>query len=183
MFPFLSFSLSFPFSSQLQVERVSGLSPFWTVVIILLIVLVLWWLLSYQSSREDLHQAPAHDHDDHGDHAHDAHQHEAAAQTTEAAAAETASPEPAPAPSQPDDLKKLEGIGPKVASLLNQAGILTFAQLAETPVSRLQDILEGAGYQYMDPASWPQQAALAAAGDWEALHKLQDELSGGRHAG
>jgi hypothetical protein len=33
----------------------------------------------------------------------------------------------------------------------------------------------------MDPESWPEQAALAAKGDWDALKKLQDELDGGKY--
>lgn len=92
-------------------------------------------------------------------------------------------PEPeteAVAKPEPDDLHKIEGIGPKVADLLNNAGILTFADLAETPVDRLKAVLEAADYQYMNPESWPQQAALAAKGDWEAFDQLTAELKGGR---
>jgi predicted flap endonuclease-1-like 5' DNA nuclease len=92
-------------------------------------------------------------------------------------------PEPKPEPEvspEPDDLKKLEGIGPKVASLLNENGITTFAQLADTPVEKLQEILEANKLQMMHPGSWPKQARLAADGDWEAFEKLQDELHGGR---
>jgi predicted flap endonuclease-1-like 5' DNA nuclease len=83
-------------------------------------------------------------------------------------------------PVEPDDLKKIEGIGPKVAALINENGINTFAQLAEVPVEKLTEILDANKLQMMDPASWPRQAQLAAAGDWDALEKLQDELKGGR---
>lgn len=81
-----------------------------------------------------------------------------------------------------DDLKIVEGIGPKIAELLNNAGIKTWSGLAETPVSRLDEILEAAGpnYQIHSPGTWPEQAKLAAAADWEALKKLQEELDGGR---
>jgi predicted flap endonuclease-1-like 5' DNA nuclease len=84
---------------------------------------------------------------------------------------------------QADNLSKIEGIGPKVARILTDSGILTFAQLAQTEVSRLRSILEEAGpsFKGMDPESWPEQAGLAAKGDWEALKKLQDELDGGRY--
>ena len=84
---------------------------------------------------------------------------------------------------EPDKLRKLEGIGPKVEQLLNESGILTFAQLAQTEVNRLRAILEEAGgvFKAMDPASWPEQAALAAKGDWDALKTLQDQLDGGRY--
>lgn len=81
-----------------------------------------------------------------------------------------------------DDLEKLEGIGPKIASLLQSAGITTFAQLAKTPVAQLQAILAAAGSRYRihSPETWPEQAALAAAGDWVNLNALTDALKGGR---
>ena len=86
-------------------------------------------------------------------------------------------------PEEKDNLRKIEGIGPKVAQLLNDAGILTFEQLAQTQVDRLRAILEEAGgiFKAMDPASWPEQAGLAAKGDWEGLQILQDQLDGGRY--
>ena len=86
------------------------------------------------------------------------------------------------APVTPDILKKLEGIGPKVESLLNEIGISTFAELAETDVEKLRETLAAAKLQMMDPSSWGEQAELAAKGDWDALEKLQDELKGGRRA-
>lgn len=81
---------------------------------------------------------------------------------------------------RPENLERIEGIGPKVADLLKNAGITTFAALAETDVERLNQILDEADLQMMDASSWPQQAALAAAGDWEAFDKLTAELKGGR---
>jgi len=85
---------------------------------------------------------------------------------------------------QPDDLKLIEGIGPKLSTVLHQAGITTWAKLAQTDVSELQRILDEAGISKIsNPATWPEQAALAAAGDWGGLEKLQDELKGGRRAG
>ncbi len=100
--------------------------------------------------------------------------------------AETAAPmAAAAAPSstgKPDDLKKVEGIGPKIASLLNDAGILTFASLASTDVEKIKEILVAAGNRYKmhDPTTWPQQANLAADGKWDELKKWQDELDGGK---
>jgi hypothetical protein len=35
-------------------------------------------------------------------------------------------------------------------------------------------------YKSHDPATWPEQAKLAAEGNWEELKKRQDELKGGR---
>lgn len=81
-----------------------------------------------------------------------------------------------------DDLKKIEGIGPKVAELLADAAITTFEALSKATKADLEKILDPAGaiYKAMDPTSWPDQAKLAAKGDWEALEKLQEELVGGR---
>jgi len=85
---------------------------------------------------------------------------------------------------QPDDLTLIEGIGPKLSAVLQQAGITTWAKLAQTNVSELQRILDEAGIaKISDPGTWPEQAALAAAGDWDGLEKLQDELKGGRRVG
>ncbi|HSL27978.1 MAG TPA: DUF4332 domain-containing protein [Anaerolineales bacterium] len=79
-----------------------------------------------------------------------------------------------------DDLIKIEGIGPKVASVLNQAGITTFEALASANPAEVQRILNDAGLQMMNPDGWIEQARLAAEGDWAALERLQGELKGGR---
>ncbi|WP_353718984.1 hypothetical protein [Dyadobacter sp. 676] len=81
-----------------------------------------------------------------------------------------------------DNLKVIEGIGPKIEELLNKAGILTFGQLAQSDPVRIEDILRknGSRYQIHDPASWAQQSALARDGKWEELKELQDKLDGGR---
>ncbi len=82
----------------------------------------------------------------------------------------------------PDDLTMVEGIGPKINELLQDAGINTFQELADAPVSRIRDVLDDAGPRFRthDPASWPKQAQLAADGEFEALEELQDKLDGGR---
>ena len=81
-----------------------------------------------------------------------------------------------------DDLKKIEGIGPKIAQLLTDAGIPTFAKLAKSEVKELKTVLEnaGSGYRMHDPTTWPKQAELAGAGKWEDLKKYQDELIAGK---
>jgi predicted flap endonuclease-1-like 5' DNA nuclease len=81
-----------------------------------------------------------------------------------------------------DDLKKIEGVGPKIAEILGAAGVDSFAKVADTSVDDLKTILESAGsrYKMFDPTTWPEQAKLAAAGDWDGLKALQGELSGGR---
>lgn len=83
-----------------------------------------------------------------------------------------------------DDLKIVEGIGPKIAELLINAGITTWAQLAVTSPYQLREILDAGGSQYnvAVPDSWPHQADLADKEDWDALKKLQEELDGGRAA-
>ncbi len=81
-----------------------------------------------------------------------------------------------------DDLRRIDGIGPKTAELLAAAGIRSFRELAAVDSDRLRELLDGAGsrFRLADPDSWPQQAALAARGDWEGLANLQRELKGGR---
>lgn len=64
------------------------------------------------------------------------------------------------AATSPSDLTRINGVGPKVASLLHESGIHTFAQLAQTDVAVLRAILEKAGtrYRLIDPTTWPAQA-------------------------
>ena len=83
---------------------------------------------------------------------------------------------------QPDDLILIEGIGPKINELLNKAGIVSFAQLAATSLQRLNQILDAAGprFRLADPQTWPEQAALARDGKWEAFQALQGTLKAGR---
>jgi predicted flap endonuclease-1-like 5' DNA nuclease len=91
------------------------------------------------------------------------------------AAAEEASAPP------PDDLTIIEGIGPKIAELLNQHEIRTFATLADTSVPDLETILRGGGnrFQTANPETWPRQARLAANRDWPRLDLLKAQLTGG----
>jgi large subunit ribosomal protein L15 len=81
-----------------------------------------------------------------------------------------------------DDLKKIEGIGPKIAEVLTNAGVSTFTLLSESNTETLKTILSEASGNFggHDPSTWPQQAALAAAEKWDELKDLQDRLSGGR---
>ena len=104
-----------------------------------------------------------------------------AAEATEAKAEEAPK---AKAAKKGEDLTKIEGIGPKAAVVLNEAGILTFDALANTTSDAIKEILEKSGghFNAMDPTTWPEQAALAAAGNWDELKTLQDKLKGGREA-
>jgi len=83
-----------------------------------------------------------------------------------------------------DDLKKVEGIGPKIEELLNNEGILTFEQLSKTDAERVKEILNAAGsrYQMHDPTTWPMQAEMAAAGKWDELKVWQDNAKGGKES-
>ncbi len=77
-----------------------------------------------------------------------------------------------------DDLKKIEGIGPKIASTLTEAGIATFADLAKADPAKIAEIIAGVRGNHV-PDSWPMQAGLAADGKWDELKKWQDEANGG----
>ncbi len=79
-----------------------------------------------------------------------------------------------------DDLKKIEGIGPKIAEVLAENGVSTYAALAKMDRDAVKAILDTVStLKSKEPKTWPQQAALAADGKWEELEKLQDELMGG----
>jgi NADH-quinone oxidoreductase subunit I len=107
----------------------------------------------------------------------------AAKKKAEAAAAAAAQAEKEADAAGPDDLTRIEGIGPKISEVLQGAGVTNFAQLAATDVDRIKQILEGADPNLLklaDPATWPRQAKLAASGKWEALEKWQERLKGGK---
>ncbi len=141
--------------SLIFAEDASGGSiPWWVWVILIIILLVLLWFWFGREEEEEK-------------------------TTVESKGADVEVPA---ASAQPDDLKKIEGIGPKVASLLNEAGITTFQGMVDAGAEKLEGILDEAGLQMIDADTWPEQAKLAAAGDWEALAALQDELKGGKRA-
>ena len=50
-----------------------------------------------------------------------------------------------------DDLTKIEGIGPKVAKVLNESGITTFDALSRSKSTDIQGALNAAGLQMMNP--------------------------------
>lgn len=136
---------------------------FWLLAIISLLAALVWWVVE----RREPEATPS-----------------ASLGLAPVAQAEAvpAPPPPETPPPAPDKLTRIEGIGPKISEVLQSAGITTFAQLAATEVNRIQEILEASdlNLRLADPTTWPEQAQLAAQGDWEALEKLQDELKGGR---
>jgi len=156
-------------------------TPWWVwlliiVVLLAFLALLIWWWLRRGEGEEEKLAAPA--------------KPEVAvrAPAVEAADVEEGLRLEAPTPSlppEPDDLELIEGIGPKIAAVLQAAGIVTFAQLAEIEVDGLKQILQEANPNLLrlaDPATWPEQASLAARGDWEAFEQLQATLKGGRRA-
>jgi len=174
-------------------EPVGGL-PWWAwlliVIGVLLLLVLLWWLFSGRERPSA--EAPTHT----------THEtaHETPTEAAPAAPVEVAAPAPAPvevvaetpvaaaaepeaaaeAPIPPDDLEIIEGIGPKIASVFKAAGIVTFQQLAQADPAHLETVLREAGLRLADPTTWPEQARLAAAGQWDELKALQDRLKGGR---
>ncbi len=82
-----------------------------------------------------------------------------------------------------EDLKIVEGIGPKIEGLLKDAGIKNWSDMAAANVETLQGVLDAAGdrYRLADPSTWAKQANLAAAGKWDELKTYQDFLSGGKN--
>jgi predicted flap endonuclease-1-like 5' DNA nuclease len=85
-------------------------------------------------------------------------------------------------PIKQDDLKVVEGIGPKISEMFQNAGIGTWKALSETAVARCQEVLDGGGERYKvhDPASWPMQAKMCYEGKWAELLKWQDEHDHGK---
>jgi len=99
------------------------------------------------------------------------------------AAPEVAAPKkvaaPKAKPAKADDLKKIEGIGPKISSTLIEAGISTFADLAKAKPAKIAEIIADVRGNHVTD-TWPAQAKLAAEGKWDELKKWQDELDGGK---
>ena len=143
---------------------------YWWLSIFLLVVLVLWWALSRNARATEV---PAHE----------IEQHNGNEEPTASELPVLLPVEEKVVPiiyPQADDLEVIEGIGPKIALVLREAGITTFAQLAKEEPGNLKGVLEKAGMRLADPVSWPEQAKLAAEGDREGLNALQDQLKGGR---
>ncbi|WP_224488423.1 hypothetical protein [Robertkochia flava] len=81
-----------------------------------------------------------------------------------------------------NDLKVVEGIGPKIEELFKKHGIDTWARLASTSVEHCRDILdsEGERFRIHDPETWHEQARLAYQGKWDKLYEWQQQLKGGK---
>ncbi len=147
-----------------QTETTSGM-PWWGWVVIILVIFILFWLV-FRSRPEEEVKTP----------------HSAAPREDEAVKAAEIPTGVASAPLQPDDLTLIEGIGPKINTILQAAGVNTFAQLAALEPEKIMNILTAAGIRLADPKTWPEQSRMAAAGEMERLRAYQDTLKGGRTA-
>ena len=80
-----------------------------------------------------------------------------------------------------DDLTKIEGIGPKAAEALVNAGLNTYEALAGGDPEKIKELLTEASSRlaHLDPASWPKQAKMAAEGLWDDLKEWQEKVKGG----
>ena len=143
---------------------------YWWLLILIIVILIVWWALSRNAKATEI---PEHD----DVHLNDHEEQPVLEQPVQLPVEEKAVPI---VETRVDDLEVIEGIGPKIASVLREAGITTFAQLAREEPGNLQVILEKAGMRLADPASWPTQAKLAAEEDREGLKALQARLKGGR---
>jgi predicted flap endonuclease-1-like 5' DNA nuclease len=81
----------------------------------------------------------------------------------------------------PDDLARIEGIGPKVAAALVASGIRTFGQLANADEMVLRKAI-GSSRPNVAPSlpTWPTQARLLATGDENGFAELTARLIAGR---
>jgi len=100
---------------------------------------------------------------------------------TKAAAPKAKAKAPAKKAAKADDLKKIEGVGPKAAEVMVAAGMDTFAKVAKAKPEAIATILSEASSNlaHLVTDTWPEQAKLAADGKWDELKELQDKLSGG----
>lgn len=82
-----------------------------------------------------------------------------------------------------DDLKIVEGIGPKIEQLFHNHDIKTWKALSDASVSKCKEVLDSGGdrYRIHDPASWPMQAKMAYEGKWKDLITWQDEHKHGKY--
>ena len=81
-----------------------------------------------------------------------------------------------------NDLKIVEGIGPKIEELYHAAGITTWQAMSETSVEKLQAVIDAAGERFSihEAGTWAKQAELAYQGKWQELKDWQDQLDGGK---
>ncbi len=62
-------------------------------------------------------------------------------------------------PAKADNLEVINGIGKVFARKLSAAGVLTFEDLARTPVDRIREIIQPKAWQKIEPEAWVLEAA------------------------
>ncbi len=87
----------------------------------------------------------------------------------------------APQKAGKDNLELIEGIGQKIAQVLAENGITTFAKLAEAQPADMMAMLKASGGRFglANADSWPEQAALLRDGKMVEFKTLTDALVGG----
>jgi predicted flap endonuclease-1-like 5' DNA nuclease len=166
-FPYISFMSFLVISNAQSQPGFAGIAWWIWLLILIIIILLVWWLITRQVKHSPSIDETPHRNDQ---------------QPTKVT--EMPIPIQVEVPqslaTETDNLEIIEGIGPKIATILQSAGINTFAQLGRAEQSKLLEILYRAGLRVNDPTTWPEQARLAAVGDWEGLKQLQETLKGGR---
>lgn len=82
---------------------------------------------------------------------------------------------------EPDDLTRVEGIGPKMQAALHDADILTFERLAACSEDEIRAAIAAAGMRFAPSVpTWAKQASYLAEGDDDGLAAYQDQLVAGR---
>lgn len=81
-----------------------------------------------------------------------------------------------------DDLKVIEGIGPKIEKLFHEFEIRSWEDLSKASVHKCQEVLDSGGdhFRIHNPGSWPMQAKMAHEGKWKALARWQEEHKAGK---
>ena len=105
-------------------------------------------------------------------------------EVSEHSISESSEPEPSPSGNSqsvddtPEDLKVVEGIGPKIELLLKESGIKGLKDLSIVPVEDLREILAKGGTRYRlnDPTSWPEQARLLVSGELDKFKSFTSNL-------
>ncbi|WP_051432660.1 helix-hairpin-helix domain-containing protein, partial [Promicromonospora kroppenstedtii] len=82
---------------------------------------------------------------------------------------------------EPQDLQRIEGIGPKIEAALTAAGYTTYAKVAGASEDELRAALAASGIKFAPAAtSWADQAQYLVDGDEDGLREYQDYLIGGQ---
>jgi large subunit ribosomal protein L21 len=78
-----------------------------------------------------------------------------------------------------DDFRIIEGIGPKVMSILHDNGITTFTELAGKSYDELKALMLNNKQYLANPTNWARQSALAGEDKMAELEALKGQLKNG----